>query len=73
MFAAMEAQTGQLVGKEFPGGLKIKINDAKRKTGAVMHVFFKQEVKTFSMHVLNIWAERHMSFIWLLDREAEFI
>ncbi|CAL1154115.1 unnamed protein product [Cladocopium goreaui] len=27
MFAAMEAQVGQLVGKEFQGGLKIKIND----------------------------------------------
>ena len=27
MFDAMEAQVGQLVGKEF-GGLKIKINDA---------------------------------------------
>lgn len=25
------------------------------------------------MHVLNIWADRHMSFIWLPDREAEFI
>jgi hypothetical protein len=32
MFAAMEAQVGQLVGKEFQGGLKIKINDAKRRT-----------------------------------------
>jgi len=63
MFAAMEAQTGQLVGKEFPGGLKIKINDPKRKTGAVMHVVLNKKLKTFSMHVLNIWADRHMSFI----------
>ncbi len=71
MFAAMEAQTGQLVGKEFPGGLKIKINDAKRKTGAVMHVFFaKQKVTALSMHMQNIWAERNM---WLLDKEADFI
>ena len=71
MFAAMEAQTGQLVGKEFPGGLKIKINDAKRKTDAVMHVFFaKQRVITLSIHMQNIWAERNM---WLLDKEADFI
>lgn len=35
MFAAMEAQTGQLVGKEFPGGLKIKINDMFEYTDPV--------------------------------------
>ena len=35
MFAAMEAQTGKLVGKEFPGGLKIKINDARRSVHSI--------------------------------------